>query len=93
MAVAKPVEGWVRVCPLSEIARTYSIKAGTLELGVEKTGRWQSPSSSSTTARDEESTMTQQTVSLESLNAFVRKKASRFLKQPNATSIGVGFMI
>lgn len=37
--------------------------------------------------------MTQQTVSLESLKAFVRKEASRFLKQPNVTSIGVGFKI
>lgn len=37
--------------------------------------------------------MTQQTVSLESLKVFVRKEASRFLQQPNVTSIGVGFKI
>jgi endonuclease G len=37
--------------------------------------------------------MTQQTVSLESLKAFVRKEASRFLRQPNVTSIGVGYKI
>jgi endonuclease G, mitochondrial len=32
-------------------------------------------------------------ISMESLKAFVRKEGSRFLEQPNVTSIGIGFKI
>lgn len=37
--------------------------------------------------------MAKKTASMESLKDFVRKEAPRFLKQPNVTSMGVGFKI
>lgn len=37
--------------------------------------------------------MSKQAVSIDSLRDFVRKEAPRYLKQPNVTSMGVGFKI
>ena len=37
--------------------------------------------------------MTKKTVSMEALKSFVRKESSRFLKQANITSVGIGYKI
>lgn len=37
--------------------------------------------------------MSKKTVSMESLKGFVRKESTRFLKQPNVTSVGIGYKI
>jgi len=37
--------------------------------------------------------MSESTVSMEALKAFVRKEASRFLQQENVTSVGIGYKI
>jgi endonuclease G len=37
--------------------------------------------------------MTKKTVSMEALKSFVRKEGCRFLKQPNVTSVGIGYKV